>query len=523
MAAARQQNAVSNKRPNIVFIMSDDHSANAISAYSSRLNEVFRTPNIDRLAEEGALAENCHCTNAICTPSRATILTGQHSHTNGVRTLYDPLPDSAHSFVEDFQAAGYQTAVFGKWHLHSRPKHFDDFRVLPGQGLYIDPLFIGPEDEWPDTAVDGDDRPWQHYPTGSRIGGHVTDVITDLTLDWLTRRDEEKPFLLFCHHKAPHDDFEYAPRYENIFDGVEIPEPDSLWEDRAHRSDGSRDFGTSVSDRNSYRNAISRMSRPDYPTGALDVSGLDSRQRTKAAYQKYLKDYLRCVRGIDDGVGRILDYLDQAGLRENTIVIYTSDQGMFLGEHDYIDKRWIFEEALRMPFLVRYPVEIPAGARKTEIFSNVDFAQTLLDFAGIKTDAERSMQGRSFRGLLSNRSEDENRDWPNLVYNRYWMHMAHHQNPAHYGIRTLRYKLIFFYGLPLDAKGAEPYVTPPGWELYDLEKDPFEVRNLYEDPAYASIVGELTQLLLETKEEIGDSDEIYPDLRKLFEETTRHL
>ena len=518
--APRSPGAAPN-RPNVLFIMADDHAANAISAYGSRLASVFRTPHIDRLAEQGMLLENCHCTNAICTPSRATILTGQHSHVNGVRTLADPLPEDALTFVEDFQAAGYSTALFGKWHLHARPRGFDTFSVLPGQGLYRDPFFVDPGDVWPEPGA-GAQSEHGRYPAGTRHTGHVTDLVTDKTLEWLASRDRSKPFLLFCHHKAPHDDFEYAPRYENILDGVEIPEPDSLWEDLSHRSDGSRGFGTTVSDRNVRRNAVRWMSRADYPTGRLDVTGMTAKERTKAAYQKYLKDYLRCVRGIDDGVGRLLDHLDRDGLSGNTIVIYTSDQGMFLGEHDYIDKRWIYEESLRMPLLVRYPPEIQAGSRSSAVVSNLDFAQTLLDYAGIPESPSGqaslpdrpAMQGRSFRPILAGA---EPADWRHLVYNRYWMHMAHHDNPAHYGIRTREHKLIFFYGLPLDATGAASYTTPPGWELYDLQRDPFELRNVYDDPAYADTVRRLTAELFAVKEEVGDTDDRYPELLKLVD------
>ncbi len=519
----------SSERPNVLFIMADDHAANAISAYGSRLASVFRTPQIDRLASEGMVLENCHCTNAICTPSRATILTGRHSHVNGVRTLYDPLPADAHTFVEDFQAAGYATAIFGKWHLHARPRGFDTFSILPGQGFYHDPYFVDPDDKWPSPESDrstgvggargGGAGEGRFYPQGERHTGHVTDIVTDKTLDWLAHRDRDKPFLLFCQHKAPHDEFEYAERYEHELDGIEIPEPDSLFEDKSHRSDGSRDYGTTVSDRNVRRNAVRTMSREDYPTGSLDIRGLGSRDRTKAAYQKYLKDYLRCVRGIDDGVGRILELLDRDGLRDNTIVIYTSDQGMFLGEHDYIDKRWIYEEALQMPFLVRYPPEIRPGSRSDAVVSNLDFAQTLLDYAGIAAPGANSaasaasgMQGRSFRPILAG---DEPADWRHIVYNRYWMHMEHHDNPAHYGIRTREHKLIFFYGLPLDANGAQPYVTPPGWELYDLVRDPHELNNVYNDPEYAEVAARLKSELFALKRETGDTDEQYPELQEL--------
>ena len=484
-------------RPNILFIMADDHGANAISAYKSRLADVFQTPNIDRMANEGVILSNCHCTNAICTPSRATILTGQHSHTNGVKTLSDPLPPQSNTCLKMIQQSDYQTAVIGKWHVHTEPQGFDYYKVLPGQGFYFDPYFIESGSVWPETG----------YPTGQQQTGYVTDLITDDCLNWLQNRDGDRPFFLMCHHKAPHDDFEYHPRYEHLFDDIDIPEPDSLWEDKRHRSEGSRLYGSSVSERNPRRNAVKTMSQADYVTGQLDLTGLNSEARTKAAYQKYLKDYLRVVKGIDDNVGRLLDYLDQARLTENTVVIYTSDQGMFLGEHDYIDKRWIFEEALQMPFLVRYPAQIPAGSACDDIISNVDFAPTFLDYARLEKTAD--MQGHSFRSNLQQQTPE---DWSQKLYYRYWMHMAHHDNPAHYGLRTQDYKLIFFYGLPLDASGALPDPTPPGWELYDLKKDPQELNNVYHDPAYTKVVKQLKTELLELKKALGDEDKKYPEM-----------
>ncbi len=498
---------MSQQLPNILFIMADDHAANAISAYGSRLTSVFETPNIDRIGKEGAILHNCFCTNAICTPSRATILTGQYSHTNGVKTLSDILGNQE-TFPQTLQMNGYQTAVVGKWHVHSKPQGFDYYDVLPGQGLYFYPYFMDKDMDW-DT--------FHHNPhnssQGRRYDGYVTDIITDKCLDWLQRHDNSKPFLLMCHHKAPHDDFEYHPRYEHLFDGVSIPEPDSLWEDKSHRSIGSYEYGTTVSERNVRRNAIETMSKSDYATGALELEGLDTSERTKAAYQKYLKDYLRVVKGIDDNVGRLLNYLDANGLAENTIVIYTSDQGMFLGEHDYIDKRWMFEEALQMPFLIRYPKEIEPGIEISEIVSNVDFAPTFLDYSGLKKAA--CMQGRSFRNILAGTPLD---DWSNTLYYRYWMHMAHHDNPAHYGIRTQDYKLIFFYGLPLDATDALPEPTPAGWELYDLKKDPMELHNIYADADHKEVVHKLKAQLSDIKKRLGDDDDKYPQLMQIKNE-----
>lgn len=503
---------MNNQPVNILFIMSDDHCANAVSAYGSRLAPVFQTPHIDRIAKEGVRFNHCYCTNAICTPSRASILTGKHAHTTGVRTLSDTLSTDLNTFPKMMKSAGYTTAVIGKWHVHSKPQGFDHFDVLPGQGQYFDPEFLDMESDW--TAVEhymDQQDDWSKVNHAGGLGkkhkGYVTDIITDKCLDWLESRDRDKPFMLLCHHKAPHDDFEYHPRYEHLLDGVDIPEPASLWEDKSHRSEGSRTYGSSVSERNKHRNAIKTMSQEDYPTGPLEIDGLDGKDRTKAAYQKYLKDYIRVVKGIDDNVGRLLNYLDEEGLTENTLVIYTSDQGMFLGEHDYIDKRWIFEEALQMPLLLRYPGVIQPGTVVDSIVSNVDFAPTLLEYAGLEKDDD--MQGRSFAQIANGFPPS---DWENVLYYRYWMHMAHHYVPAHYGIRTSRYKLIFFYGLPLDAADAVDVPTPASWELYDLVKDPHELNNVYDDPEYSEIVSDLKNQLFELKDQLDDADTAYPEL-----------
>jgi len=489
------------RRPNILYIMADDHAANAISCYGGRLSKVNKTPNIDRIAVEGIRLDNCFCTNSICTPSRASILTGKYSHLNGVYTLRDDFDRSQQNVAELLQQSGYQTAIIGKWHLHTEPRGFDYYNVLPGQGRYHDPLF----------KEKG--KPWQYGSKGGEVyKGYVTDIITDISLDWLKNRNKDKPFFLMCHHKAPHGLWEYADRHAHLYQDIEIPEPASLWEDKSHRSPGSREYGSTISTHNKVRNMVNRMQQRWWPTGRLDTSGMDENQKTRAAYQKYLKDYLRCVAAIDENVGRLLDYLDKEGLTENTVVIYTSDQGMFLGEHDYYDKRWMFEESLRMPFVARYPEEIKPTTVNDDIILNVDFAPTFLDYAGIPTPSE--MQGKSFRANLAGRTPS---NWRRSMYYRYWMHRAHHDVPAHYGIRTKRYKLIFFYGLPLDARGARNDPTPPGWELYDLKEDPYELKNVYNDPAYADVVKQLKSQLLYLKEKLGDVDEKYPELMKVRE------
>lgn len=493
-------------KPNILYIMSDDHAASSISIYGSRLASVFQTPNLDRIGREGAVVNTCFCANAICTPSRASILTGQHSHINGVKTLADALSDESETFVKILQNNGYETAIIGKWHLHCEPKGFHYYSIMADQGYYYNPYFISSGADWEKIDPLSSDA-------GEKLEGYVTDIITEKTINWLKQRDSSKPFMLMCNHKAPHDNFEYHERYEHFFDGVEIPEPDSLFEDKSHRSLGSRYYGSSVGNRFPLRNHINNMIEDSYPTGKLILDTKDEKEKTRAAYQKYLKDYLRTVKGIDDSVGIILNYLEKNNLLDNTIIIYTSDQGMMLGEHDYIDKRWIFEESMQMPLLIRYPPKIKAGMIINELLSNIDFAPTILDMAGIESNIQ--VQGKSFKKLLYSEDNSPIRD---CIYYHYWMHMAHHYVPAHYGIRTKKYKLIFFYGLPLDAYGAWQHpVTPPGWELYDLEKDPHELNNVYNNPKYSVIADNLKTLLLEEKRQNGDIDEKYPELLRRLE------
>lgn len=488
----------SQAQPNILFIMSDDHAANAISSYESILARYAKTPNIDRLGAEGSRLNHCYCTNSICTPSRAAILTGQYSHVNGVNTLQDDFDRDRSNVAKLMQKSGYQTAMIGKWHLHTEPSGFDYYNVLPGQGLYHNPKLkeMG--------------KPWKKRNAGGEVyEGYVTDVITDQALKWLEGRDAEKPFFMMCHHKAPHGRWEYAKRHEQLFDGAEIPEPASLFEDKSHRSVATENYGSTLSNRNPIRNRVDRMTNPKkvWPTGMLKTEGLTQDEITSAAYQKYLKDYLRCCIAVDENVGRMLDYLDEHDLTQNTVVIYTSDQGMMLGEHDQIDKRWMFEESLQMPFLVRYPEEIKAGSVNDDISLNIDFAPTFLDYAGVTVPEE--MQGRSIRSNLSGSTPE---DWRTSMYYRYWMHRAHHDVPGHYGIRTKTHKLIFYYGLPLDANGAKKESSPAGWELYDMVKDPQETRNVYKDSAYQSVIPELKQELLKLKQQYNDTDEKYPEL-----------
>ena len=479
-------------RPNILFLMSDDHAAHALGAYGGRLAALDPTPALDALAAEGMLFENAFCTNSICTPSRATLLTGQYSHVNRVTTLNGHLEGDRQYVPNLIRDAGYQTAMVGKWHLKREPA-FDYYCVLPGQGSYFNPVMRESGRPWPDNL-----RRFSGYDST-----HSTDAVVRASIDWLRRRDRERPFFLMTHFKAPHDNFENAERYDFLYEGTEIPEPDSLWRTPNHGSESTRGAGTSIGKRNERRNMGHHM----FVDPRL---GAEEYQRT--AYQRYLKKYLRTVRGVDDGVARLLAYLEEEGLLDSTAVLYTSDQGFMLGEHDYIDKRWMYEESMRVPLLVRYPGTVEAGARNRSLVNNTDFAPTLLALAGV--DAPAAMQGRSLLPLLRGREPD---DWRTSTYYRYWMNYAHHDVPAHYGLRTADYKLIFFYGLPLDAPGAKPSDTRPGWELYDLERDPREARNVYGLAEYAEVAERLKAELDRIKTEIGDTDERYPVLMELRE------
>ena len=383
------------------------------------------------------------------------------------------------------RAAGYETAVIGKWHLQAEPASFDHYCVLPGQGSYFNPIFHEKGKPWPNNT--------------RRVTGydsvHSCDAITDLSIEWLTKkRDRSRPFFLMHHFKSPHDNFENAERYDFLYEDVTIPKPESL---RARPK-----YGTSVGKRNSRRNMGQHM--------FVDPT-LDDPAYQRTAYQRYLKKYLRCVKGVDDNVGRLLVALRASGELDDTVVIYTSDQGFMLGEHDYIDKRWMYEESMRMPFLIRYPRLVPAGSASQAIVNNTDFAPTILALAGAKAPA--AMQGRDMSDVLRGRDKAGR----SATYYRYWMHMTHHDNPAHYGIRTPTHKLIFFYGQPLDARGALKQPTEPYWELYDLRLDPQELHNVYGNPEYSDVTRDLKATLLALKKDAGDTDEKYPELMRVRE------
>ena len=496
--------------PNIIYIMSDDHAAHAISAYGGRLSKIAPTPNIDRLAQEGALFQNVFCTNSICSPSRACVLTGQYNHVNGAFDLSGRVKPENQTLAREMGRAGYQTAMVGKWHLKEEPQAFDYYCVLPGQGKYHDPEF----------RVQGE-KPWGKN-TISRPGMHVTDAITDISLEWLKeKRDPNKPFFLMHHYKAPHDYFDNAARYESYLADVAIPEPDTLWHrDEAFGSIATRGghdelvphIGTSIGSRNprrSYLRDLPARYPAEFPRN-FDPQNFSDEENTRLAYNAYLKKFLRCVKGIDDNLGRLFAYLEKEDLLENTMIIYTADQGFMLGEHDYQDKRWMYEESQRMPFLVRYPKSVQAGLRSDAIIENVDFAPTMLDFAGAKIPD--TVQGKSFRSILESGVEPD--DWKKAAYYRYWMHMAHHDNPAHVGLRTKTHKMIFFYGCNYDGG----YRTPPGWELYDLINDPHETTNLIGNPKHRSVEKQLKEQLAKLRNEVGDDGHHYPECEKVIQE-----
>lgn len=470
-------------RPNIVFIMSDDHAAQAVGAYGSRLNE---TPNLDRLAREGLAMDDVFVTNSICTPSRATMLTGQYSHRNGV-PVFNRFDSSRQTVARLLQAAGYHTGMIGKWHLGSDPAGFDHWEILPGQGAYVDPIL--------------------YTATGERRygGRYTTDVITDLAIDFIRTRPADKPFFLMYHHKAPHRPWVPDEAHRRMFADRWLSEPTTFWDTYATRSQALRQNRQRVADdmrRNDLKltppEGLSEEERrawlvvtPDEVTLTRDGREVTLRGEELARWklQRYLQDYLATVQSIDDNVGRFLDALDAAGLRDNTIVVYTSDQGFFLGEHGLYDKRFMYEESLRVPFLVRWPAVIKPGTRTDAMALNVDFAPTFLEAAGVPVPAD--MQGRSLLPVWRGQTPA---DWRTSMYYRYYHDPGDHNTAQHYGVRTRTHKLIHYW------KSDE-------WELFDLEHDPHELHNLYGQPGHERLADELKAELRRLKSELGDEDQ----------------
>jgi arylsulfatase A-like enzyme len=441
--------------PNILFIMSDDHAAHAVSAYGSQINQ---TPNIDRLAKEGMRFSNCFAVNSICTPSRAAILTGKYSHINGV-TVFNRFDGSQPTVAKLLQQSGYYTGMIGKWHLFSDPTGFDYWNILPGQGRYHDPELI----ELGNKKV---------------ISGYVTDIIADLSIDFLKNRPKDKPFFLMCHHKAPHREWSPDAKHAHMYGDADIPEPATFNDDYRHRSSAAKEATMRI-DRDLTKTDV----KQDPP------AGLTGEALKKWKYQHYIKDYLRCIASVDDNVGRLLDFLEQSGLAQNTIVIYTSDQGFFLGDHNWFDKRFMYEESLRMPFLVRYPGKIKPGTVNDAMALNVDFAPTFLEYAGLPVPAD--MQGRSLVPLLSGKKP---KGWRTSMYYRYYHYPQDHRVQPHYGVRTERYKLIYFNRID-------------EWELFDLKKDPHELKSVYASLTYAGTVKKLKTELVRQRQQLNDHDQ----------------
>lgn len=454
--------------PNILYIMADDHAAHALSCYGSTIN---RTPNLDRLAAQGVRFTNAFCTNSICTPMRAVILTGQYSHKNGVMNNSGILPRDAFTVPMALSPRGYQTAHIGKWHLNRLPTGFDHWEILPGQGRYIDPEFI--------------------TPAGTHTErGYVTDVTFDKAMQWIRERDTARPFLMYCHLKAPHREWTPDPAKPAGPDR-EIPLPATFDDDYATRTAAAR-MQTMTIEKHLTPTDVKREPPP----------GLSERELKIWKYQRYMNDYLACVQSIDDNIGRLMEFLDAQGLTRDTVVIYTSDQGFFLGDHGWYDKRFMYEESLRFPLIVRYPREVPAGTVCDAMVTTLDYAPTFLDFGGVSdpVEAEAAMthdlDGRSIRPLLRNPRQTPG-DWRRSTYYHYYESGEPHTVPKHYGVRTARYKLIRFYELP-GGEAAQ-------WELYDLRTDPRELRNLAGKPEHAAIEQELRAELVRLRARFADA------------------
>ncbi len=501
----KERKTKKSKTPNIIFIMTDDHAYQAISAYGSKL---MQTPNIDRLANEGMLFENAYVTNSICSPSRAVALTGKFSHLNGVRDNLDVFDPSQVTFPKILQKNGYETAVVGKWHLKSEPTGFDFWKVLPDQGHYYDPKF-----RTPNGIVKED--------------GYVTDITTDIAIQYLDSiRNKEKPFLLMYHHKAPHR--QWWPSMEDLeaYKDTEIPSPSTLYDNYINRGTAAKEAEMRIGDHmalsadnkihpdilddmkleefldwyeSAYLERYDRLSdeekkKWDKVYGEINEDFKENAPKGKALtfwkYQRYMQDYLGCLKSVDRNIGRLLDHLDKNGLTDNTVIIYTSDQGFYLGEHGWFDKRFMYEPSFRTPLIMRYPQMIKAKSKNRDLVQNLDFAPTLLDFADVEIPKE--MQGRSMLPLF----KEDNSNWRDALYYHYYEYPGIHMVKRHYGIRTERYKLIHFY-YDVDE-----------WELYDLRNDPDEMNNVYGHPDYKKVQEMMHKRLDEIRLQYKDSDSL---------------
>lgn len=481
-----QKDSNQTTRPNIVFIFSDDHATNAISAYGGIFKDIAPTPNIDRIANEGALLKNALCTNAICGPSRAAILTGKYSHVNGYFKNYKGgvFNNQQWTYPQSLQASGYQTALIGKWHLVSEPIGFDYYKyhISKGeQGLYWDPVY---------------------NDNGKKIKekGYATNLTTDFAMDWLNERDPNQPFCLMLQYKAPHRQWAPDTKYEDLWEDQEMPTPSNFndtYQDRELTAGNTemtmdyfsrRDMKMTPPD-SLLKKARNKWLQYGFKPGEVvaPVKGLNREETRQWKYQKYIKDYLATIRSVDDNIGKVLAYLKENGLEKNTIVIYASDQGFFLGEHGFFDKRFMYEEALHMPFVIRYPGKIQPGTVVDDIVTNIDFAPTLLDMAGVPIPEQ--VQGKSF---FNNLKGDTSEDWQQSMYYHYYEYPYYHRVQPHYGIRNQRYKLIHFY-YDVDV-----------WEFYDLKKDPNEMKNLIHSKSYTILIKQLKKELYKLKENYGN-------------------
>ena len=509
--------AVEQERPNIIFIMTDDHTTQAMSCYGGNLIE---TPNMDRIADEGMRFDNCYATNALSGPSRACILTGKFSHRNGFTDNASTFDGSQLTFPKVMRENGYATGVVGKWHLISKPQGFDHWSILLGQneqGNYYKPVF---------------------YENGTVVkeDGYVTDVITDKAIEFIDEVHDEKPFMLMLHHKAPHRNWMPAPRHLGIFNDTVFPEPETLFDDYEGRGEAARSQDMNIENtledewdlklltreeilagNNRLHDVYIRMPEEvqhkwdsvyapriaEYRSGKLQGDEL-----VRWKYQQYMRDYLATAMSVDESIGRVMEYLEEIGELDNTVIVYTSDQGFFLGEHGWFDKRFMYEECLRMPFVIRYPKMIKAGSTSKAICMNVDFGPTFLDLAGIEVPSE--MQGRSFRKVLEKKGRIP-AGWREAAYYHYYEYPAEHSVKRHYGIRTSDCKLIHFYN-DIDQ-----------WEMYDMKADPQEMRNVYDDPAYADKRAQMHRILEQVQQEYEDTDPCEKELilfkgdRRLFD------
>jgi arylsulfatase A-like enzyme len=461
---------VAEQQPNIVWMFSDDHAPNAVGAYGGRFKNENITPHLDQLAAEGMIFDRAYVANSICAPSRATLLTGKHSHLNGKYNNRDQFNHNQNQFQKVLQKHGYKTAMVGKIHLNGAMQGFDYWEVLPGQGAYTNPKFVTEEG-------------------GTQYEGHSSDIITDRALRWLKNDRQDGPFMLMVHYKAPHRNWTPAPRNIEAFKDRTFPEPDNLFDDYRGRGFAAleQDLNIEISMRLEKDNKIG-LNGFEYRTKKYNANPPEGKDLVRWKYQAYMQDYLACVHGVDQNIGRILDYLKENGLDKNTIVMYSSDQGFYLGEHGWFDKRFMYEESYRTPLIVRWPGIVKAGTRNADLVQNIDFASTFLNMAGATIPSD--MQGKSLVPLMKG---DTPSDWRESLYYRYYEYPGAHSVRRHEGVSTKRYKLIRYYGHDVPS-GEE-------WELFDLQKDPSEMRSEFNNPEYATIIKTLKKELGKLKQQ----------------------